>query len=214
MNTLNTCLALSVGVHTLLLGWVRMQGPLPEQRRNVSEISFVPATVMEPVPQWLIKSMEKPAVIPPYIKEEHKEAAQHHSELEKPPLKTSESEEVFQSGKDTEKNAESKQLKKELVSISKEKIDEIKKTPAYMQYYDFIHNKIKKTVTERFAYSDEGEVLVVFVLSRNGTVASVEVDQSLSKAGENLKKDRVKQYSQIIAFSSVSSGIELSPNTF
>jgi len=90
--------------------------------------------------------------------------------------------EVSDSGRKTLEQIE------EDLSVSREKMEAIKNTPAYMGYYNFIREKIKRVAMEQYTTGDEGEITLVFILSHTGAVKTVAIDPRQSRAPDTLKK--------------------------
>lgn len=86
------------------------------------------------------------------------------------------------------------------LSVSRQKMEQIKNTPAYMGYYSFIREKIRKIATERYTQTDEGEVTVVFILSRRGAITAATVQLQGSHASDMLKKIAVESVKRASPF--------------
>lgn len=182
MNTFLYCLAISLSVHTAFLGWMRLSPS--EKRGQAPEIVFQQTEPQPVVKQWIPPLPELPMKVPPYLKQEQLDAAQKDLGLDKPVL-PAESESTMLVD-EQEKDALERIARK--LSVSKQVMAEIKQTPAYMEYYEFIRNKIKSAAMQRYTATGEGDVGIVFILSRRGDVVAAGVDKSFAQSSETLKR--------------------------
>jgi outer membrane biosynthesis protein TonB len=76
---------------------------------------------------------------------------------------------------------------------------ELKNNPAYMNYYRFIREKIKKTTYNNYNRNAGGEVIVSFKVMRDGTLANIDLNPN-SVANNYLKTITVKSLKESAPF--------------
>jgi len=76
---------------------------------------------------------------------------------------------------------------------------ELKNNPAYMNYYRFIREKIKKTTYNNYNRNAGGEVIVSFKVMSDGTLASIDLNPD-SAANNYLKTVTIKSLKESAPF--------------
>ncbi|MDD5080366.1 MAG: hypothetical protein PHZ27_01530 [Candidatus Omnitrophica bacterium] len=77
----------------------------------------------------------------------------------------------------------------------------LRENPAYMDYYRMVRGKIKETAYRLYSVGLEGEIIISFVLSANGELVTLFVDQG-SKNNDALRTIALKSVEQAAPFAS------------
>ena len=88
---------------------------------------------------------------------------------------------------------------KEIFISDAPNMEELKKSPSYMGYYDGIRSKLLKVAHHKYKIKQNGKVLLNFTVSRDGSLKSVE-GNSENKILKELAVEVVKETFPFIAF--------------
>jgi len=197
-HSLIIALCVSAAIHAAFLsrktGAVR--APWHPADQEIEMLPMEKAAVEKEAPRWSLPALPPLPVEPPLSMRNTDtfSALQKDISVEKPPLPAWDKEAAAAPAKKPQQQQASDAGKEALaeieedLSVSREKMEAIKDTPAYMGYYNFIREKIKRTAMERYTSADEGKVTLVFLLSRTGAVKTVAINPRQSGAPDTLKK--------------------------
>lgn len=208
--SLTAALGISLGLHAALLS-VSPAISRPDPRFVSREIEVVPIEKSEEAARLKIRTSLPALPEAPLLSIKDTgvlSAIQKDIPVEKPPLPAWDKHAVADASaaskqeghKRSSAGADTLQQIAEGLSVSKEKMAEIKSTPVYMGYYNFIREKIRRTATEQYTQTDEGEVTAIFILSRSGAVTAAAVHPQESRASDMLKKIAVESIKRASPF--------------
>jgi|GEM_PF-3219381 len=187
-------LAFSLGIHAVIIASIPVISRVPPKSPMRSEIHF--ERQEEGFPLLRLPVALGVTSVPAYVEGT---TAETGSVAAVSTFGKKDSEKIISQALSDERNAAAVDKNKddvaamsEALSVSKEKMDEIKATPAYMDYYKHIREKIRQSAMQKYDQGEEGDVTVVFILTQKGQVAGASVARAVAPVSELLRSIAVE----------------------
>lgn len=182
-------LAFSLGIHAVVIGSIPVTARVPLRSPQRSEVHF--ERQEEGFPLIRLPTAAGVTNVPAYVEGN---AAETGTVADVSTFGKKDAEKIISQAlsddRDTEpvdKNKDDVTALSEALSVSKEKMAEIKSTPAYMDYYKLIREKIRQSAMQKYDHGEEGDVTVVFILTNKGQVAGASVPRMNAPISDMLK---------------------------
>ena len=104
-------------------------------------------------------------------------------------------------------------LKPEIIAVKKKVtlpslIDEKITSPAYLEYYEIIREKIRRAAYQNYTFLIDGEAYLSFIILCNGQLKDVRINEDRSTEYTNLKNSAIKSIHDASPFPKFPEGLD------